>query len=279
MSAVGKWRNDAERAAKSHGLHFYEKSHRYKLDGRWVPGVTTILGVLDNPAIPKWAAGQVAEYVADNPNGVEELRALGRGPMVQALKGIPWSKRDQAGARGNVLHDYAEQLLNGEEIDVDEEHVPVMEHALAFMEDWHIEPLLVEAACASREHQWAGTLDLIARYRHPVTKHEGTAIFDWKSGKALYPEYAWQLNAYAHAEFVGLAGDEQPVPTCDDAFGVQIRHDGYDVAPFAFGAHIYEEFLVIRRANDIAKRGRGDWKQPGSGYVGLLIQPIEEDAS
>ena len=62
------------------GLKFYEASHRYKLDGQWVPGVTTILGVLDKPAIPKWAASQVAEYVADNPDAVEHLRDMGRGP-------------------------------------------------------------------------------------------------------------------------------------------------------------------------------------------------------
>lgn len=269
MSHLGYLRDQAAKR----GLKFYPASHRYKLDGKWVPGVTTILGVLDKPAIPKWAAGQVAEYVADNPDGVETLRSLGRKPMIQALKGIPWETRDKAGARGNVLHDYAEALLNGEEVEVDDEHIPVMEHALAFMDDWHIEPLLVEFPCASREHEWAGTGDLIAKYRHPQTGEPGTAIFDWKSGKALYPEYAWQLNAYAHAEFHGLDGDEHPIPRCDAAFGVQIRPDGYDVAPFVFGTHVYEEFLTIRRTFAIAKRGRGDWKTPGSGYVGLFIQP------
>ena len=257
------------------GLTFAPKRHVYHLDGKHVPGVTTILGVLDKPAIPKWAAGQVAEYVADNPDGVETLRQMGRGPMVQALKNLPWQKRDDAGVRGNILHDYAEALLNGEEVEVDDEHVPVMENALAFMDEWRIEPILVEAAVASREHWWAGTLDLIAKYRHPRTGHEGVAIMDWKSGKALYAEFAWQLNAYAHAEFAGLNGDEKPVPTCDAAFGVQIRPDGFDVAPFEFGPHIYDEFLTIRKTYDIAKRGRGDWRVPGSGYVGLFVQAEE----
>jgi hypothetical protein len=262
----------AKPAAPAKGLHFYEASHRYKLDGQWVPGVTSILGVLDKPALPKWAAGMVAEYVADNPDGVEHLRSMGRGPMIYALKGLPWEKRDTAGTRGNLLHDYAEALLLGEEVDVDDEHIPVMEHAIAFMEDWRIEPLLIEAPCASRAHQWAGTLDLIAKYRRPDTHEEGVAIFDWKSGKALYAEYAWQLNAYAHAEFHGLDGNESPIPECSAAFGVQIRPDGYDVAPFAFGRDIYDEFVTIRNTFDIAKRGRGDWKRPGTGYVGLFIQ-------
>ena len=257
------------------GLKFYEASHRYKLDGEWVPGVTTILGVLDKPAIPKWAASQVAEYVADNPDGVETLRAMGRGPMVQALKGLPWARRDAAGTRGNVLHDYAEALLKGEEVEVAEEHVGVMESALAFMEDWHIKPLIIEFPCASREHRWAGTGDLIAEYRRPDTGREGVAIFDWKSGKAIYPEFAWQLSAYGHAEFHGLDGDEKPLPTCEDAFGVQIRPDGYDAVPLAFGRDIYEEFLSIRRTYEVATKGRGDYRRPGSGHVGLSIQPRE----
>ena len=255
----------------SAGLVFYDASHRYKLDGAWVPGVTTIIGVLDKPALPKWAARSVAEYVADNRDGVEHLFGMGRGPMVSALKEVPWQKRDSAGARGNLLHDYAEQILNGEAVDVPDEHVDVMQSAMDFLRDWQIRPLLVEAPVASREHKWAGTLDIIAEYTRPDTGASGTAIFDWKSGKALYAEYAWQLNAYAHAEFTGLRGDEKPLPATDAAFGVQIRSDGYDVAPFAFGPDIYAEFTTIRATYDIAKRGRGDWKRPGSGHLGLTI--------
>ena len=33
-------------SAPTRGLKFYPSSHRYKLDGEWVPGVTTIIGEL-----------------------------------------------------------------------------------------------------------------------------------------------------------------------------------------------------------------------------------------
>lgn len=260
------------RKPPARGLKFTPGNHRYYLDGKPVPGVTTILGCLDKPAIPKWAAGQVAEYVADNPDGVEQLRGMGRGPMVHALKNLPWERRDQAGKRGNILHEYAERLLRGEDVEVDDEHVPVMEYALQFLDDWHIEPILIEQAVASREHWYAGTLDLIAKYRRPDTGHEGIAILDWKSGKAIYPEYAWQLSAYAFADFYGLEGDEHPLPETDAAFGVQIRPDGYDVAPLAHGPQIHAEFLTIRKTYDIAKSGRGDYRRPGSGHVGPFVQ-------
>lgn len=257
--------------AQRHGLTFAPSSHRYTLDGKLVPGVTTILGVLDKPAIPKWAAKTVAQYVAEHPDAVETLRTLGPDGMTKALAEIPWKKRDDEAARGTTLHDIAEGLLNGDEVDVDDELVPVVESALTFMDEWEIDPLLVEQAVGSREHRYAGKFDMIANYRRPDGLR-GVGIFDWKSGKALYPEFAWQMNAYAFAEFYGLGGDEHELPVCDAAFGVQVRADGYDVAPMAFGPAIFAEFVAIRQVFDVVKRGRGDWKVPGSGHVGVLIQ-------
>lgn len=247
------------------GLKFYGGSHKYRLDGQWVPGVTTILGVLDKPAIPKWATRVVAEYVADNPDGVSSLRSMGRNPMVYALKELPWARRDEAAARGTEFHEYAERIVNGEEVDVPEAQVGMVRSALAFLEDYAIQPVLVEAAVGSREHLYAGKLDLIA------DSNRGRAIWDWKSGKAIYPRFALQLNAYAFAEFHGEGGDEAPLPECEAAYGVHIREDGYDVVPLKFGSDVFEEFVVIRQAFDINKRVEGDWKRPGSGYADLPL--------
>lgn len=261
--------------APQRGLTFSEGNHTYRLDGQWVPGVTGVLGCLDKPAIPKWAAAQVAEYVADNTDAVETLRTLGRGAMVNALKEVPWQKRDTSANRGIDLHDALEHLLRDEDVDVDDEYVPVVEHGLQFLEDWAIDPILTEAFVGSREHRYAGKADLFARYRRPDTGHAGVGVFDWKSGRALYPEFAWQLNAYAFAEFHGLGGDEAPLPECDAAFGVHIRPDGYDVAPLKFGPDIFAEFLKIRATYDTVRAGRGNWRVPGSGHVGVLIQKGE----
>jgi hypothetical protein len=258
------------------GLTFTPGNHTYKLDGKPIPGVTTILGVLDKPAIPKWAAKSVAEYVADNPDTIEVLRDGGRAALVTMLANVPWQKRDKAAARGTELHDWAQQLLDGAEIDVDQvppELVPVLENAIEFLDTWQIRPLLVEAPVASRTDWWAGTLDLVADYVDPRTGEPGRGVFDWKSGKGLYAEYAWQMCAYGHAEIVGLGGAETPLPEgIAAAFGVHIRADGYDVAPMAYSDEVYQEFVKIRQAYDVVKAGRGDWKVPGSGHVGLMIQ-------
>src|SRR4249919_3053257 len=90
-------------------LQFYEKSHRYKLDGRWIPGVTTLIkGGLPNDALKYWAAKYVAEWVADHPEFTEEVNRLGgRSPTVAFLKALPWQKRDVASERGTEVHAYA----------------------------------------------------------------------------------------------------------------------------------------------------------------------------
>jgi hypothetical protein len=255
------------------GLKFYEASHRYKLDGQWVPGVTTILGVLDKPAIPKWAATQVAEYVADNPDGVDTLRQMGRGPMVQALKGLPWAKRDTAAVRGTDVHDFAERIVKGETVEVPEHLAGYVEGAVAFMDDYGITPVLVEAVVGSREHRYAGKLDLIAdSTRHP------RAIYDYKTtASGIYGSTAWQNAAYAFAEFHGEGGVETPMADLhiEASFGVHLRPDGYSVHPLKYGPDVFDEFVAIRAAYDANKRAVGDWRVPGSGYVGISEQESE----
>lgn len=271
MSQIGYQR---DKAARNHGLKFYPASHRYKLDGEWVTGVTTLLGVLDKPALPKWAAKSVAEYVANNRDAVEHLYAMGTGPMVASLKEIPWQKRDEAGIRGTDVHDYAERILNGEEVDVPEHYVGHVEQCIAFMEDWDIRPVLVEQCVGSRQYKYAGKLDLVADHNQGPR-----AIFDWKTAQSgIYKETAFQMVGYAFAEFYGENGDEKPMADLgiEQSYGVHIRADGYDVYPLRFGPDVYDEFLCIARAYHINKRANGDWEVPGSGYVGAAFQPVTE---
>lgn len=259
------------------GLHFYEASHRYRLDGQWVPGVTTILGVIDKPAIAKWAASRVAEWVADMPDQLDSLRAMGRRPLVAALKDVPWQDRDAAAKRGTEVHGYAQAIINGGEALVPDELVGHVESYLAFLDDYGIRPVLVEAAVASREHRYAGTLDMVAdSARHP------RAIYDLKTARSgIYGQTAWQNVAYAYAEFHGLDGAEQPMAGLgiEASFGVHLRADGYDVHPLEYGPDVFAEFVSIRATYAANKRAVGDWRHPGSGYVGISEQATEREVA
>lgn len=255
-------------AIPARGLKFYPASHRYKLDGEWVPGVTTILGnAIPKPALPKWSAKSVAEYVARNREAVEQFYAMGEGPMVAALKEVPWAERDAAGNRGTEVHDIAERYVMGHEVEVPDEIAGHVEACAAFIEDWNIKPVLVEAVVGSREHKYAGKLDLVAD-----SANAPRAVYDWKTARSgIYFETAYQCNAYAFAEFHGENGDESPMADLgiEAAFGVHLRADGYDVYPLEYGPGVFAEFVHLRQAADLIKRAAGDWKNPGSGYVGV----------
>lgn len=250
-------------------LVFYESSHRYRLDGRWVSGVTTLIkNGLPNSALMYWSARSVAEWVADNPDDVDALRRMGRGPMVNALKEVPWEKRDVAGVKGTEVHALAEQLVHGHEVDVPEHLAGYVESCVDFLDTWRPAPVIVERPLAHRAHWWAGRPDLFA------TLPDGRVIlWDYKTGKAIYSDAAFQLAAYANAEFyVDDDGAEQPVPKVDLAAAVWLRQDGYDVVPVDGDLdQIYKEFRHITCVAAAAKRAKGSKTEPG--YIGLPLDP------
>jgi len=233
-------------------LTFSPAGHRYRLDGRPVPSVTTLIsGGLPKPALPRWAARTVAEHVADDPALVESLRATGRGPMVAALAALPWQARDTASARGTEVHALAARVAAGEEVDVPDDLLPLVQAAAQFYDDWDVEPLWTEVPVAHRAHWWAGRVDLVARLHRDGGR---TWWLDLKTGSGVYPEAALQLAAYAHCEFGLVEGAEAAPPACDAAGVVHLMPGGYDLVPVDAGQETYETF---RRVAAVARRARG----------------------
>jgi hypothetical protein len=213
------------------------RGHSYKIDGRPVPGVTTILGaVVAKPALVGWAGRLVAEYVADKDAAwLEELRADGREALVDHLKGVPNRDRNAAAARGTLIHRYAERVIAGEELQETPELEPLWGHiesCVKFLDDWDVRPVLVEPVIGNRTHRYCGSADLVADSARGAVRR---AIFDYKTGASgIFPETALQLAAYRHAEaYVDDTGAEEPVADLgiEAAYGVHLRGDGYDVYP------------------------------------------------
>ena len=200
------------------GLKFSPGNHQYRLDGKPVPSVTTLLGKgLPKPALTYWSAKMVAEFVADNEADVEALRRMGRGPMVNALKGVPWEKRDTAAVRGTDVHALAEHLIHGEEVQVPEHLTEYVKGYVAWLDEWEPEVLLTERLVANRHWFYAGKFDVIYRLR------DGRVVLaDNKTSGGIYGDTACQLAAYNGAEFyVDDNADEQPMPATD---GLAVIH-------------------------------------------------------
>jgi hypothetical protein len=209
-----------------------KRGHKYKLDGRDVQGVTTILNAgMPKPALVNWAARTVAEYVADNLDAVRSLADLGRDPMVAALKATPWQDRDRAAARGTEVHALAEEIINGREVEVPGHIAGHVDGYVRWLDAWDVQPVVTERPCANRDWWYAGTFDAVVEFgRGPLARQR--YLCDWKTSKGVYGETALQLAAYANAEFyLNEDGDEVAMPDVD---GLAVLH------VTATGSHFYE---------------------------------------
>lgn len=245
-------------------LKFSPGAHRYWLDKKPIPGVTTLIKQgFPNTALMYWSARSVAEFVADNKAHMREVYEwMDRAQLVAMLKETPWSQRDKAAVKGTEVHDLAEKLIAGERVEIPDHLEGYVQACVDFLDTWRVRELIVECSVAHRAHWWAGRPDLIGQL--PDGR---TALFDWKSGSGIYPETAYQLAAYSHAEFWTPDGElEEPLPPIDFCAAVHLRPDGYDVIPVKADDDVYAEFLSIKAVADAAKRAKGNKTTPG--YVG-----------
>ena len=146
----------------------------YKVQsGERVPSVTTILGILNKPALLQWA-------------------------WQCGVDGLDYrTVRDNAADIGTLAHYLIMCHLRGEEPDVSEysaQDIDKAENCLLKYWNWEkehsIKPVLVEVPLVSEEYGFGGTIDCLAQV--------GDALWlvDYKTGKAIYPEMIYQLAAY-----------------------------------------------------------------------------------
>ncbi len=225
-------------------LQFNEKAHRYTLDGRPIPSVTTLIKAgMPTPALTQWAARSVAEWVADNDVKVEQLRGLSRAAMVAELKQVPWTARDRAAVRGTDVHALAERLVKGEEVDVPDHLDGYVESYVRWLDEWDPHPVLVEAFVFSRKHWYAGRLDLVADIRGERW------LLDVKTAAGVYPDNALQLAAYRGAEFYQDSDGSPPylahdaVPEGTRLGVIHVRPDGADLVPLDSSQEPWRDWL------------------------------------
>lgn len=224
-------------------LKFSPGNHSYWLDGKRVPGVTTIIGkTLPKPALPYWSAKSVAEYVVANTAEVADMvTRMGPRAAVAALKEIPWQRRDDAAVRGTEVHALAERLVHGYPVEVPELLAGYVEGHAAFLDAFDVQPIATETPCASRAGWYAGTPDAfvtIGRGRYAGR----SALLDWKTSSGVYGETGLQTAAYARAEFLAPAADvEDPVPDVDLLGVVHVTADGSHLYILADGGPAIDE--------------------------------------
>lgn len=183
-----------------------ERSHYYQIgEGEtWLPGVTTVLKVLDKPALVPWAAKSVSDNI------YEELSKLKEMPSKEELKKICedgkniYKKKSQEAADiGSRVHKAINQLIEGEIDDISYVDADIRAGVQGFL-DWKgsnsLRIELGDTKIGSKLFGYGGSLDMVA------FEGQNAIIFDFKTTKkrrdrvhGIYDEYALQLAAYAQA--------------------------------------------------------------------------------
>jgi hypothetical protein len=151
------------------------KTHiRYKTkSGIPAVGVTTVIGLLNKPALLYWA-------------------------WDCGCKGIDYRKfADEKAAQGTLAHEMILCHLQNMEPDTKDytkNQIDAAENAFLSYLEWErgreIEPILLETPLVHEKLAYGGTFDFYGKVDGVFT------VMDFKTGKAIYPEMAVQLAAY-----------------------------------------------------------------------------------
>lgn len=230
--------------------------HSYLLDGVKCDGVTTIIGRgLPKPALFNWGKKATAEAAVRERHIWEDMP---EPSAIQWLKTAPDRDRDQAARRGTEVHNLAERLRDGGDIDVPAEIAGHVDAYVRFLEDWQPDPLLIEAVVGNRTHRYMGTFDSLERIGDDVW------LLDIKTNRSgPFGEVAFQLAAYRYAEFVLDAdGDEQPMPEVDRCGVVWVTDTGYELYEYRADDVVFRQFLYIKAVGDALAASKGYRSEP-----------------
>jgi hypothetical protein len=176
-------------------LQFNSGNHQYKIvltkSGRkFKPdSVTRICGIIDKSGpLINWAIGNTVDYIrsAVTP-GVEHAESFLEEIYAQAKKESQ-RKKSEAADRGTLVH----TILSQEDTPDTQSEEGVsrrVSNARSWLKENNVIFTSIERPIYSRRYRYCGRLDGVGK----------VSLFDYKTGKGLYPEFRLQTAAYCSA--------------------------------------------------------------------------------
>lgn len=176
------------------------------------PSVSTIKKVSARDFSPV-AARRVAEFAVANFATLAPIVKNSPDAAVDLLIGADKRGLNVASARGTAVHAVMELLAAGVEpnmVNTDPSAFPYLDTCKAILFDLQPEFDYTETVVISRSNRYGGTFDVVMKVNGKWY------LVDYKSRKAgghdAYIEEAWQISAYAKADYWIVAGpDGQPI--------------------------------------------------------------------
>ena len=176
--------------------------------------------------------------------------------------------RDEAAGAGTEFHNAVEiYLKSGKWPPLEDRAAQMQEQYMEFEDQYQPEVEAAELTVFNKTHQYAGTLDIIAKFPEessgPV---EGglPAVVDIKTGKGIYPDTILQLAAYRNAEFAELSEDnlEHEMPELADVGAIlHIRPDKWELKIVPVGQEQFKLFQFCQQVAWFTREGGQEWFQ------------------
>jgi len=202
----------------------------YWADKKPYISVTTVLGIIDKPALRHWYGQSVYQAMVKDPE-LSEKDALA----------APYQKNKKAMSRGSTIHSIIEAYkTSGASERVEMMPRQYQKYAMAFydfMRDFEPELIDQEKTLFCEKPRIAGTLDIYADVKGK--KH----IIDVKTGKDIYRETGLQLSAYAHM----MRESGKPVDYISCLL-LETGHDDFPTGNYKFQT-MTEDWIAFRCAH------------------------------
>jgi len=176
-------------------LEFIESKHLYKVDNLKIDGVTSVLKVLDKPALIYWAVGQTIEFFKQTLKPGQSYGEMEIQAMLNEGKVAFRKKSKFATDFGSLVHEWIEKYIKGQKPEpfTDPKLKNSVDKFLKWEADNKVKFIESERMIYSKKYKYAGTLDFIAEI-------DGKKwLGDIKTSKAIYDEYLFQTAAYRQA--------------------------------------------------------------------------------
>lgn len=174
---------------------FDSQKHKYTYQNEVVPSVTTILSIINKPALVAWSANTAVASVAEAIEPGKSYDEIELQRIFESAKKAHTRQKVDAGNIGTFIHEWIEKYIHNERPKMPVN--PSLREAVEQFLDWKntnkVEFILSEQVVFSKKYSYIGTLDFIC------TIDGKPYIGDTKTSNAIYPEYFLQTSAYRQA--------------------------------------------------------------------------------
>jgi hypothetical protein len=208
------------------------------------PSVTSIVGMLPMPYLPKWNSKVTAEAAINEREHIDSLLG-GAGGKVKAidwLKAAAERELNKAADTGTRVHEAIEQLILDPNYKYDDDLLPFLHGFWEFEKRFEPEWIHVEKSIFSITHNYAGSFDAICKI------NDKKILLDFKTTRSgISAKVALQLAAYANADVIFDRDNEIPMPKVDGGAALLLRPDKWSYQPLRIDDDIFATFLALRR--------------------------------